>query len=65
MMNLPTPSRERMIIVNQVLTEDKDPDLLTDIEMSWLENYMMEKFIEHLSLNNPMVFYRVEEPMMN
>ena len=65
MMNLPTPSKERMILVNQVLTEDKDPDVLTDIEMSWLENHMMEKFIEQLSTNNPMVFYSVEEPMMN
>jgi hypothetical protein len=65
MMNLPTPSKERMILVNQVLTEDKDPDVLTDIEMSWLENHMMGKFIEQLSTHNPMVFYGVEEPMMN
>ena len=65
MMTLPKPSKKRMLIVNQVLSEDMDPDLLTEIEMAWLENRMMEKFIEQLASTNPMVFVGIEDPMMN
>jgi len=52
-------------MVNQVLSEGMDPDILTEVEMAWLENRMMEKFIEQLALTNPMVFVGIEDPMMN
>lgn len=56
-MMIPTPRRDRIATINAVLAEKEDPSVLSDAEMAWLENQMMEQFVSHLAKTNPMVFF--------
>jgi hypothetical protein len=56
-MRIPTPRRDRIPVINAVLANDMDPSVLSDTEMTWLEDLMMERFVAKLAETNPMVFF--------
>jgi hypothetical protein len=60
-----SPNSERLRVIQAVYDGQLDVNYITDDELTWLENYVMELVVEHYAQTNPMTFSEVEFGLLN
>lgn len=64
-MRIPTPSEDRLDLIQLVYDGGADPNLLTEDEYVYLQDCAMSFILDEMAKKNPMVFGEVEDGLVN